>query len=234
MVLRRLSIVVAVVGWADSSNGTDLPFNLGSAEVLAGNVIATGPGPAGLSRLAAGSLPGALRRQDAKGQPFGGALVSQMGENVTAMGASGLAVSFVGGGGIAGFATRQAVGLAAGSVGRMTFNEVINYNADPDYGSIGGLQAKLADLKSVNGMKSGIQQYDLLDKTSNPQRQPKQQSATQPLPRYDSGPLDPSDQVIGRVPDGSDAGGGFFDALVPSSRGCGGLDYTKRNPCEGF
>lgn len=241
MFSRRICIVASVIAFTDTACATDIPF-FGSAEVMAGNFLAT---QGGAARMAAGSLAGAIERHASSGQPLGGAYALQIGENITAMNVTKVATGMVGGGGPAGFLAREAIGLAAGSLSRTAFNEIADYKTEPAYSSIGGLQAKLADLKSINGMKDGIQQYDLLDRDFNPPEQRRQQPPARRLPRYDS-PLDPNDELIGRVPDSrndtSDIGRDFLDAFtgggpMPTGRsGCRGVDYTTPNPrsCSGY
>lgn len=244
MLSRWLCIAVSIVAFTDTAHATDIPI-LGSAEVLAGDFIAT---RGGAPRMAIGSLAGAVERKAHTGQPLGGAYALQIGENITAMSATNVAkaaAGIAGGGGPTGFLVRQAAGLAAGSLGRAAFDEVANYKTDPT-GSIGGLQAKLADLKSVNGMKDGIQQYDLLDRDFNPPAQKPQQPFARRIPHYDGGPLNPNDELIGRVPDSRnntrDLGRDFLDALTGGGAtsagrsGCRGVDYASRNPrsCSGY
>lgn len=244
--LARVCFLAAIAAlWAFPVNAVDFSFGLPTPEGLAAGMVATKGGPIG---FALGTSGGAVERTATTGQPLGSALLSESGENLSAMAAARAATSFVGGGGVQGFVAKQGLGLFAGMAGREGFNAAFPYEGNSLDVPVGGLQAKLADLQSVNGMKDGIQQYDLLDRNFDPswsedrKKQEPKRKARQPgynpdrqligrVDDYNRTGGDPDRQLIGRVPSGTDGNriGAFSQGFLEGLAGGGNARRAGRN-----
>jgi len=234
--LRRAVVsTICLVVSAASAAATDLPWGMGSAEVVAGNMVASKGG----ASLLLGSVPGAFDRAS-KGEALLPAYANQIGENATATAFSKFGAAFVPGGGVVSVVGRLGVGYAAGTLGRDVYKDLTSAHQDDPATSVGGLQARFSDTKSLTGVTNGIQQYVLWQDGFGLPSQPSADHIggvpddySRKANRNRNAEPGPDDELIGRVPGSGD---NFLDGLVNGITGGGALDQgtnRSRNGSQG-